>query len=274
MLAQNEAAVNNLLILVDKHWDALVKFSRRKDSQLNRWAKRYCIPKEAKEDRNLWKDVKGRTSRYFAVNLDNTHTVELRMMRGTLRPETFFATLQLVKRLVDISIATSQKDVDQVTWAEIVDCDYEELRTYAAARVTPVPTAEVCDSAPVLDSDEMHRRNLQYRHAYNFPDSTTYTVVSLLPDHENCLVVRDGQRSALPCADLTLSGLAHCNEFRIGDFVIYDGCYYAVKHVDTIGEESCDTLLTAERMVYDSAHNEYTGCSVDSVLVADHCTLV
>lgn len=274
LLAQNEAAVNNLLILVDNHWDALVKFSRRKEEQLNRWAKRYCIPKMAKEDRNLWKNVKDRTSRYFAVNLDNTHTVELRMMRGTLRPETFFATLQLVKRLVDISIATSQKDIDQVTWAEIVDCDYEELRTYAAARVASIPTAEVYDSKPVLDTDEMHRRNLRYRFAFNYGDSTTYTVVSLLPDRENCVCVRDGQRSVLPCADLTPNGAAHRNEFRIGDFVIYDGYYYAVKHINTIGEEPCDTLLTAERMVYDSARNEYAGCSVDSVLVADHCTLV
>lgn len=274
LLAQNEAAVNNLLILVDKHWDALVKFSRRKESQLNRWAKRYCIPKEAKEDRNLWKDVKGRTSRYFAVNLDNTHTVELRMMRGTLRPETFFATLQLVKRLVDISIATSQKDVDQVTWAEIVDCDYEELRTYAAARVAPVPTAEVCDSTPVLGSDEMHRRNLLYRRAYNFYDATTYTVVSLLPDRENCLVVRDGQRSVLPCADLSTNGLTRCNEFRVGDFVIYDGSFYVVKGIVTANDESADIELTVKRMVYDSARNEYAECSVDSVLVADHCTLV
>lgn len=94
----NPWAVNNMLYLVDRFWDKLVKFSRRTEYQLNRWARRYSIARGTYEEiKNM---AKRECDRYMAVNLQNEHTVEIRMFRGTLNTESFFATLQLIDTMV------------------------------------------------------------------------------------------------------------------------------------------------------------------------------
>ena len=83
--------------------DKILRFSRRTETQADRWASRYgCSMDNPKES------LKGaKTSglgRNTAVNLTNTFTVELRIFRGTLRYKTFMATLQFVDLLCEMAI--------------------------------------------------------------------------------------------------------------------------------------------------------------------------
>lgn len=134
MEERNPSAVANLLILFDRFWNKLVKFSRRKDEQLRRWAKRYGV--EFDDYADIKKKAKGCRDRYMAVNLENTHTVEIRMFRGTLNPDTFFATLQLVDVIVNkaIDLGGDEAAVNGITWTELVKSDHEELNAYLAKR--------------------------------------------------------------------------------------------------------------------------------------------
>ena len=116
---EQEACISRIVFFVEKHWDDLVQFSRRKLANLNRWAARYAtISTTAKETYKKAKD--SHAGRYAAVNLTNYETVEFRLFRGTLRHETFMATLQLVAFLCNLSRFCSDRDFETMSWRDFV----------------------------------------------------------------------------------------------------------------------------------------------------------
>lgn len=72
--------------------ELLTKLARRESP---RWA--------AMDPTKKPKDVRSRGSRYVALNLLPTHTIEFRLFRGTFKPESFFAALEFVDALVNLS---------------------------------------------------------------------------------------------------------------------------------------------------------------------------
>jgi hypothetical protein len=121
-----EAGIGRVVFFVEKHWNELVKFSRRSPSQLNRWAARYAtISDTAKETYRKAKDKYA--GRYVAVNLENYNTIEFRMFRGTLRYKTFAATLQLVEEICQLAICLSDGELEALSWSDFVSgIDREE----------------------------------------------------------------------------------------------------------------------------------------------------
>lgn len=121
---KHDENVAKLLYLVEKFWDELVKFSRRNYDNLDRWAKKYDkTPDEVVEDmkcRNL--------DRYHAINLTNRNTIEFRMFRGTLKSETFFATLQLVDTVVRYVKDHTNSDIQNLQFTDLLVTD--ELKSY------------------------------------------------------------------------------------------------------------------------------------------------
>ena len=114
-----EAGIGRVVFFVEKHWNELVKFSRRKPSNLNRWAARYAtISDTAKETYRKAKDKYA--GRYVAVNLENYATIEFRMFRGTLRYQTFIATLQLVHEICELAIALTDVEMEMLSWSDFV----------------------------------------------------------------------------------------------------------------------------------------------------------
>lgn len=244
MLAKNEAAVNNLLLLINNHWNNLVKLSRRRGDQLVRWAARNYLPVEDETDRDLWKKTKRNSTRYVALNLDNDHTVELRMMRGTLLPQTFFATLQLVHRLVEVALDTAQEAVRSISWEEIVSCDYDELRAYVAKRIRSNSDEEditESDAIPCLTLVSMHASNLLYRFAYRRLDNKMYYVTSL-KSRNTCLT---------QCDDDDHISTIYCNElecrpnefFRPKDYIMFEdsGEVFFIKDIIRGCDSDCDS---------------------------------
>jgi len=130
---EQDLNITKLLLITEMHWDKLVIFSRRNDYQLNKWACRYgLIP----EDRIL--NNAKYSDRYHAVNLQNEHTVEIRIFRGTLNYTTFIATLQFCQLLVNLVNLTDIKDLHKLTWEYITesakDYNYKELTEYFQKR--------------------------------------------------------------------------------------------------------------------------------------------
>ena len=117
--ADQEPVIGRIVYFVEKHWNELVKFSRRKPSNLNRWAARYAtISGTAKE---TYEKAKSKyTDRYVAVNLQNYATIEFRMFRGTLRYQTFIATLQLVHEICELAIALTDVEMEMLSWSDFV----------------------------------------------------------------------------------------------------------------------------------------------------------
>ena len=73
--------------------------------------------------------------RYKCVNLTNSHTIEFRMFRGTLKLNTMIATLQMVDRICDVALFLSDQEVQDLTWSDFVaSCTQPELVQYLKER--------------------------------------------------------------------------------------------------------------------------------------------
>ena len=113
-----EECVSRVLYFVEHHWEELLKFSRRTESQMNRWAARYGYkdsPKEVME--NAKKRCMGR---YACVNITNRDTIEFRMFRGTLKVNTIIATLQLVNIICELAAKFSDDEISRFSWTDFV----------------------------------------------------------------------------------------------------------------------------------------------------------
>ena len=80
-------------------------------------------------------------SRYHALNLHSVFqkgTVEFRMFRGTLRPNTILATLELLDRICDMALCLTDDELKTVAWtsfaAGISKDSYPELIQYLKER--------------------------------------------------------------------------------------------------------------------------------------------
>ncbi len=130
---EQEKVIARIVYFVEKHWDELLRFSRRTELSINRWASRYGIAESLKETYKNAKDK--RMGRYVAVNLENYHTVEFRLFRGTLRYETFLATLQLVELICRNCIMLTDEALEKQTWQEFTKAaKQKELTAYLKSR--------------------------------------------------------------------------------------------------------------------------------------------
>jgi len=131
-----EAVIGRIVFFVEKHWNELVKFSRRTPDNLNRWAAKYAtISDTTKETYKKAKDK--RLGRYVAVNLENYNTIEFRLFRGTLCHSTFIATLQLVYEICRFAILLSDRESEEMSWSDFVlkiDDSKKELIEYLKSK--------------------------------------------------------------------------------------------------------------------------------------------
>ena len=130
---EQDETISKILYFVEHHWNELLKFSRRSEYAMNRWASRYGYENSARAI--LDKAKKGNNGRYAAVNLMNYSTIEFRMFRGTLKLNTFLATLELVNAIIDTALNFSEEELHKLSWSEFVSNITEpELITYLKER--------------------------------------------------------------------------------------------------------------------------------------------
>lgn len=140
--------VDAFVCLVGTFAPEWVKFSRRSMESARKWADPRMSAYKAFKDCPRWCDYLAafapyRTERYQFVNLRNSATIELRLMRGTLKLETLRATLEAVAALA--IIAHEYEDAAHVYgWGELCELmlgmlasnnlPYEDLRDYLKRR--------------------------------------------------------------------------------------------------------------------------------------------
>lgn len=132
---EQDTVIARILFFFEKHWEELLKFSRRTQRQVEQWANRYGYKDQPMEILDHAK--KGfRGVRYTAVNLTNTATIEFRLFRGTLKYNSFAATLQLVNRICDCAVCLSNEELKQMSWTTFAaGCtQYPELIQYLKER--------------------------------------------------------------------------------------------------------------------------------------------
>lgn len=114
---EQEDVISRILYFVENHWNELVKFSRRTEVSLNRWATRFGYEPTPFQ---VMTKAKGCYGRYYAVNLCNAKTIEFRLFRGTLKLNTLLATLQMVDKICETAMNLDDDDVTEMSWSEFM----------------------------------------------------------------------------------------------------------------------------------------------------------
>lgn len=131
--------VGKIIALVDRHWGAMKQFSRRTNRQLNSWS----APPEihAEESQHTESTLLTRAlnvskrTRYMAVNIDNSSTIEFRLFNGSLKPNTIKATLQLVSNICEYAKRYSLAICMTSRWEDVAMFNrYRELEVYLKQR--------------------------------------------------------------------------------------------------------------------------------------------
>ena len=104
----------NLIYLVKKWWDNILKISRRNITRLGYCDKIYTSPNEYYEARNNRGSNHG-----IALNIGNKNTIEFRIFRGTLNVDTFMATLQFVNNCI-LAAKRSFEEVQNMKFEELI----------------------------------------------------------------------------------------------------------------------------------------------------------
>ena len=127
-----DTAISKLLYIFERFRSELMVFSRRTESQANDWArsrkhsntKSGWIKKAIKDSKSYY----DHSERYYAVNLTNSETIEIRLFRGTLNLETFEATLKFTNRIAEICKNTRAADIAKMTFDDLLGSDNVILR--------------------------------------------------------------------------------------------------------------------------------------------------
>jgi len=131
--AEQDEVISRILYFVEHHWCEVLKFSRRSEATMNRWASRYGY--ESTPKAILDKAKKNCCGRYAAVNLCNYHTIEFRMFRGTLKYNTMIAALQLVNEICNAAFSMSDEEMQMLSWSDFVsELNEAELIQYLKER--------------------------------------------------------------------------------------------------------------------------------------------
>jgi hypothetical protein len=145
-----EDATNNritsFIYFFEKFWKEVVIFSRRKHdfnvfspsiNAIDHYAARILDFNEPVDYKTVDTKKKDKAwDRYHCVNLSNSATIEVRIFRGTLNPQTIIASIQLCKLFFELSVF-DVATIEHMTWAQIkayAETDYPELLKYMATR--------------------------------------------------------------------------------------------------------------------------------------------
>lgn len=130
----NDLSLANIMQIMYSNWEDFVVFSRRQVRQLD-WCRKVYL--DGRED-NTPSKIIGKTEnseKYVAVNILHKNSVELRLFRGTLRYNTFVATLQLVDNLIKLAKSLSLTKAQECSFKDVVLFNYtDELKQYIEER--------------------------------------------------------------------------------------------------------------------------------------------
>lgn len=132
-----DLCITKILFLLEKYWNEITKIARR--SECNYSVK---IKRDRDDDSllDLLYKAKGNSgyfsnAKYNCLNLLHKNTIEFRIFKGTLKYETYIATLEFVKNIVDISKRVPLEEIQLVTFEGIINANETEyLMSYLEER--------------------------------------------------------------------------------------------------------------------------------------------
>lgn len=117
-----EDIVSRLWLIVETYKEQFEKLSRREDYYFCNFLSKN---NENGKLNNIYKlkQIDKTGQRYLVINNRNEKTIEIRIFRGTLKAETFFADLQFVHNLFTLAYDLSIP-IEDIDWAKLIEGEY------------------------------------------------------------------------------------------------------------------------------------------------------
>ena len=129
--AEIENTINNIILITENFKEELQKFSRR---QAFNWCHFFNDDTGKNKETNIdkIKEEKGTKGRYQVINTTNRNTIEFRLCRGTLKTNTFFASIQLFYNIIQLA---KTKNFINKSWNYLIKLNnFAELQNYVNER--------------------------------------------------------------------------------------------------------------------------------------------
>lgn len=154
---QEQKVIANMQFILERFQKEIFKFSRRTTNSYNRWSPNCTelidmnghtfIDKDFLRTYNLYSG-----NRYRALNLSNEKTIEYRFLRGTLKFETFFISLNFIKNMVEQSRMSNHS----VTFRQLLELGLNDkmlayLKDYCTKRNIELESIE-CNTVLFLEN--------------------------------------------------------------------------------------------------------------------------
>ncbi|EQF14846.1 amidoligase family protein [Clostridioides difficile] len=152
-LTIQDLCITKILYLIEKYWKYVTVIARRRSNQ---YSKRFGIKDNESMFELLIKAKGSYVSKYNVVNLQHSKTIEFRMFRGTLKYETFIATMEFVHNLAYICKDTSLEDIQNIEFQDILNVyQTEYLLLYFNNRIKNMNNT--------VDLEDEYKENLRRR---------------------------------------------------------------------------------------------------------------
>lgn len=137
---QNTDIIDRIILFMETYKEEIIRLSRRTHGEIADWCnflsdKRQTSEKQLKSLDYIKKN-KETSTRYMALNLTNSRTIEFRIFKGTLNYETFMADFEFVYFLTTLCSDLSLP-IEEITWERVVNngrflqyyCNEHDLHT-------------------------------------------------------------------------------------------------------------------------------------------------
>ena len=125
-----QLTISKILYIIEKFNDQICVIARR-NNDYSRFVGKGKFEDSVVELYGRYKNIGKRV----ALNLEHRDTIEFRMFKSTLKPETLLLTFEFVKDIIDFAKSINIEKVECIQWDDIMSTFSTELRSYYNTRL-------------------------------------------------------------------------------------------------------------------------------------------
>lgn len=122
----SDEVVDRIWLILETFKEEIIKVARRHSEGYAKFVSDNSgVDENVVKSIKYIKDNKDRNDRYYALNLENSKTIEFRIFRGTLNYRTWLAYHQFVHNIM-VECSNLDKPVEDITWEDLIVGEYIE----------------------------------------------------------------------------------------------------------------------------------------------------
>lgn len=139
----DDEIVDRIWLIMETYKKQIVELSRRRNCELEHWAKFLSDRTYSDEDKEklkalyFIKKTDKKSTRYMALNNTNEKTIEFRFFKGTLKYETFFACVEFINNLMTLC-SDKKIPVSKITWDKLTNGEFIKAYVYEKNILTTI----------------------------------------------------------------------------------------------------------------------------------------